>query len=411
MAEVNVGVDWGTKVLAVCAVDEEGERLFEEEIARSGDAIEAMVRRVLKVAEDDPSRVFVALELPRAPVIEAFLAHGTNVFSINPKQVDRFRDRHSISGAKDDALDAYVLADALRTDRRLFRALEPEEDDLVILRERSRSYEDLTDQAKATASQIRSVLQRYYSELADLGRWHEEAWLWALFELAPTPEKLRSLHPKKLERHLEKARIQRQGVHKSLQQARETKPLPTSKAVRKACIERVLRLLPILRATHQERQQCQRDLSQLVNQLASDADEDEPSDMAVLLSFPGVGYRVAAVLQAEAGRAIRDGDLEALRRLSGTAPVSRRSGGRRKQPQVLMRRARNTRISNAVRTWASVAIQHDPRARALYDACRARGHRYNRALRTVGDRLLPVLVACLRDRTLYSQERRSNAAA
>ncbi len=32
-----------------------------------------------------------------------------SVYSINPKQLDRFRDRHSVSGAKDDDLDAYVL--------------------------------------------------------------------------------------------------------------------------------------------------------------------------------------------------------------------------------------------------------------------------------------------------------------
>ena len=405
------GIDWGTKVLAVCAVDEEGKRLFEEEITRSGDAIERMVRRVLAEAEGDPSQVFVALELPRASVIEAFLARGAHVFSINPKQVDRFRDRHTVAGAKDDALDAYVLADALRTDRKLFRALEPEEEALVILRERSRACDDLTRQVKATASQIQAVLQRYYPELAGLGRWHEEPWLWALFELAPTPQKLRKLHPKKVERHLEKSRIQRKGVHQSLQRARETKPLPTSKAVTKACAERIQRLLPILRAAHHERRQCQSDLRQLVHELASVEEDDEPSDMAILLSFPGIGYRVAAVLRAEAWMAIGDRDSQALRRLSGTAPVSKRSGGRSKRPQVSMRRACHTRISNAVRYWASVAIQHDDRAAALYQACRARGHNYSRALRTVADRLLPVLIAALRNRTLYRPQLRRHSVA
>jgi len=33
-----------------------------------------------------------------------------------PKQLDRFRDRHSPAGAKDDGRDAFVLADSLRTD-------------------------------------------------------------------------------------------------------------------------------------------------------------------------------------------------------------------------------------------------------------------------------------------------------
>jgi hypothetical protein len=32
------------------------------------------------------------------------------------KQLDRFRDRYSVAGAKDDKRDAMVLADSLRTD-------------------------------------------------------------------------------------------------------------------------------------------------------------------------------------------------------------------------------------------------------------------------------------------------------
>ena len=38
------------------------------------------------------------------------------VHSINPKQLDRSRDRHSPAGAKDDRRDARVLASALRND-------------------------------------------------------------------------------------------------------------------------------------------------------------------------------------------------------------------------------------------------------------------------------------------------------
>jgi hypothetical protein len=44
-------------------------------------------------------------------------------FSINPKQLDRFRDRHTVAGAKDDQRDAFVLADSLRTDAVLMAML------------------------------------------------------------------------------------------------------------------------------------------------------------------------------------------------------------------------------------------------------------------------------------------------
>lgn len=39
------------------------------------------------------------------------------VHSTDPKQLDRFRDRFSPAGAKDDSRDAEALTSALRTDR------------------------------------------------------------------------------------------------------------------------------------------------------------------------------------------------------------------------------------------------------------------------------------------------------
>ena len=45
--------------------------------------------------------------------------------TINPKQLDRFRDRFTVSGAKDDRRDAFVLAQSLRTDLHLFSRVRP----------------------------------------------------------------------------------------------------------------------------------------------------------------------------------------------------------------------------------------------------------------------------------------------
>ena len=66
----------------------------------------------------------MAIENPHGAVVEILLDSAIAVFSINPKQVDRFRDRHSMSGAKDDRRDAFVLADALRTDGHRFQRLQ-----------------------------------------------------------------------------------------------------------------------------------------------------------------------------------------------------------------------------------------------------------------------------------------------
>ena len=77
----------------------------------------------------------VAIEIPYGPVVEAMMERGFAVHSLNPNQLDRFRDRFSPAGAKDDSRDALTLAVALRTDRRFFRRLEPDTVEVVQLRE------------------------------------------------------------------------------------------------------------------------------------------------------------------------------------------------------------------------------------------------------------------------------------
>ena len=84
--------------------------------------------------------------------------------------------------------------------------------------------------------------------------------------------------------------------------------------------------------------------------------------------------------------------------------MTRRSG---KSCVVIMRRACNRRLREAMYHWARVAIQHDPDSRGRYDALRARGHRHARALRTVSDRLLSVACAMLRDRTPFDPQHRA----
>ena len=55
---------------------------------------------------------------------------------------------------------------------------------------------------------------------------------------------------------------------------------------------------------------------------------------------------------------------------------------------------------------ALVAMQRDAHFSRVYEALRAKGHRHGQALRNIGDRLLRILMAMLRDRTLYDSSRR-----
>ena len=101
-------------------------------------------------------------------------------------------------------------------------------------------------------------------------------------------------------------------------------------------------------------------------------------------------------------------DYAALRTLSGVAPVTKRSG---KTCIVVMRYAAQVRLRNAVFHWARVAVLNDPKCRGRYEALRARGHSYGRALRGVADRLLGVACVLLQRQGLFDPDHGSAGSA
>jgi Transposase len=70
-------------------------------------------------------------------VVETLVERGFQVYAINPKQLDRCRDRPSLAGAKDDRRDAFVLGDSLRTDRHCFRRVRRDDPMVIQVRELS----------------------------------------------------------------------------------------------------------------------------------------------------------------------------------------------------------------------------------------------------------------------------------
>ena len=111
---------------------------------------------------------------------------GIAVFAINPKQLDRFRDRFSPAGAKDDRRDALVLASSLRTDSHCFRRVEALDPVVVELREWSRMAEELKQERVRLTNRVRQQLWRYYPQILDLTEDVGADWFLALWTKAPT---------------------------------------------------------------------------------------------------------------------------------------------------------------------------------------------------------------------------------
>jgi transposase len=398
-----VGIDWGTEKHSVCVLDREGNKVAECQALHSGTGLQQLVDWLRKQTGVAPEQVAFGIEAPAGAVVDTLLEHSYPGFHINPKQLDRFRDRHTVAGVKDDSLDAYVIADSLRTDRPCFHPIQVDDPQIHRLRTLSRLEDDLGQDWSRLTNQLRQQLHRYFPQMLELSPAADQPWLWELLQTAPLPAMARKLRCSQIQKILARYRIRRF----SAQQVREklhTPPLPVAPGVAEAASEACLLLILRLHLLAQQRKHVAQCMKAILADLAEDSHRKEHRDVQVLSSLPGVGRIIAATMLVEASQPLANRDYHALRAYGGVAPVTRQSGKRR---QVIMRYACNQRLRNALYHWARVSLQNDDRSRAHYHCLRKKGHSHGRALRGVADRLLAMLVSMLRSGNSYDPRRRS----
>ena len=403
-----VGIDWATRSHRVCLLDAAGRQVNERDVAHSGAGLTELRDWLLEKTKAAPEQIAVAIETPHGPVVEMLLEHGFVVFAINPKQLDRFRDRFTVAGAKDDSRDAHVLGGSLRTDRPAFRRLVVDDPVVIELREWSRIADELQQERTRLADRLRQQLWRYYPQATELTDDVANDWFLALWQKVPTPDRAAKAAEKTITRILTEHRIRRLDAATVLKTLRKP-PLFVAPGTTEAACAHIRNLAARLRLINQQIKQTQQNLDRLCAKL--EPQQESPSgqnreqrDVTILRSWPGIGRIVLATLLTEAAAPLRRRDYHALRALAGVAPVTRRSG---KQRLVIRRLACNRRLQNAVHHWSRIAIQHDAAARRRYDALRQRGHGHARALRSVGDRLLYALCTTLKRQTPYDPDRQT----
>lgn len=397
-----VGVDWGTANHHICMLNGQGDKIAEREVSHTGSGLQELLTWLQRHTGASPEKVAVAIEMPAGAVVEMLVEHQYPAFALNPKQLDRFRDRYTVAGAKDDRRDAFVLADSLRTDLHCFHPIQLKDPQIIRIRTLSRLHYDLQQDWSRLSNQLREQLHRYFPQLLQLSPAADDSWMWDLLTAVPRPALLHRLKLSTVRRILTRHRIRRFTAEQVLEQLR-TEPLPVAPGTGEAASEASLLLIARLRLLLQQIKEVERRIADLLLELQSEEQKPEHRDVQLLCSVAGVGQVVAATMLAEAFQPLRERDYHALRSYAGAAPVTRQSG---KKKQVSMRYACNPLLRHALYHWARVSLQKDARSRAHYHRLRLRGHSHGRALRGVVDRLLAMLISILKHQIPYDPARR-----
>jgi transposase len=381
-AEWFIGIDWATDAHEVCIVDRAGRVVERSQVPHTAVALHAWINTLLQRAQGEAARVAIGIEVPRGAVVELCVERGFSVYAINPKQVDRFRDRFTVGGAKDDPRDAHVISDALRTDPQAFRLVRLDHPLVIQLREWSRVDDDLREELSRLTNQLRELVYRAMPGALSLCPAADEPWFWTLLAAAPTPAAQRRLSVANVRHVLRDHRLRRLSAHQ-IREVLQQPPVFTAPGVVDAVEAHIRVVLPRLELVAAQRRDAERQLTRLLDALEGDmppaGNQREHSDVAIVRSMPGIGTRVAARMLAEASQPLVDRAYHVLRTWMGIAPVTKTSG-RRRRGIVTMRYACNRYLRDAAYHWGRAAAQKDPATRAYYQALRQRGHGHSPSL-------------------------------
>ena len=145
------GLDWASQKHSVVVVDSSGKVIEDFEIEHS-----ALGWKKFRERMKPYGSIPFAIETNQGAAVEQLLEAGMQVYPLNPKSAQAYRERKAPSGVKDDRLDAWSFADALRMDGQNWEPLRPENPLVKELRLLCRDEVRLIEQRTAFINQRRA---------------------------------------------------------------------------------------------------------------------------------------------------------------------------------------------------------------------------------------------------------------
>ncbi len=388
-----VGVDWAEAHHDVHVQDGEGERLGR---ARLPEGVEGIARfhDLVGPFVEDPAEVVIGIETDRGLFVAALVAADYQVYAVNPMSTSRYRDRHSVSGAKSDPGDAKVLADMVRTDRHNHRPVAGDSVGVEAIKVLARAHQRMVWSRGRQTNLLRSTLREFYPNA--LVAFDDLASPDALevLRIAPTPTLGAGLSRSKIASALRRGGRQRRIDERTveIQTALRAQQLHAAAVVATAMGASVAASVAVI--------------AEMTAQTAALAAEleagfDQHPDAVVVRSLPGLGTILGARVLGEFGdEPNRYASAKCRKNYAGTSPITRASGTKH---VVLARHVRNKRLADALYLWAFASLTASPGARRYYDTRRAAGDTHHQSLRALGNRLVGILHGCLDHHALYDE--------
>ncbi len=390
MARYYLGVDWGDEQHGVCVREEAGAIVWEGMVAHTPTGLSGWGRQ-LDEWRAAGIELWAAIEKPDGRVVDFLLDHGVVVYPVNPKALDRARDRFRMSASKSAPFDGQVLAEFLRTDHSHFPPLRPSSVAAQEVKLLTRDHTRLVRQQ--TLNQLTSTLKEYYPRVLDLFADLTTQLALDFLQTYPPPA---TLTPLRLSQWQRFARQHRVGQTRMTELWTHLKApqLPVPEHVVRAKARLVAVLITQVLTTQRAVTEYQAEIERFFETLPA---------AEWMQTLPG-GHSGTMIprLWAELGDAPgRWASWSHLQAQAGTVPLTRQSG---KRCAVQFRVACNKHLRQAIWGLAFQSLRHSEWAKRYYQHCRARGHRHNQALRALGAKWLKIIFRMWQPQVPYDEQ-------
>jgi transposase len=391
-----VGDDWAEDHHDVELMDETGKRLAK---ARLPEGVAGITRLHAMIGEHlgddrDAAQVRIGIETDRGPWVAALIAAGYTVYAVNPLQAARFRERHSVSGAKSDAADAHTLADMVRTDAHQLRPVAADSSAAEAVKVVARAHKTLIWERTRHTQRLRYGLREYFPAALEAFEDLDAPDALELLGKAPDPAAAARLSINQI-----RAASKRAGRRGDI----DAKAARIQAILRSEQLGRNPAIVAAYAAGTRAAVAVAATLCEQVKLLQEEVEAHFGRHPAaeIILSQPGLGKILGARVLAEFGDdPARYASAKARKNYAATSPITRASG---KTKVVAARFVHQDRLVDALMTQAFCALTASPGARAYYDKQRARGLAHSAALRQVANRLVGILHGCLESGTHYDE--------
>jgi transposase len=387
-----IGVDWGDRLHQVYVGDEDGKKVREVKVPETVQGL-AEMGRWLNEKRAEEIELWAAIEKPQGRIVDFLLDHGVVVYPVNPKAMDRVRDRYRMSDSKSDSFDAYVLAEFVRTDHAHLRALQPSSEKAQELKLVSRDQRRVMRQKTRFVHQLTITLKEYYPRVLEAFEDLQTQIALDFLKQYPTPAHLDALKRKEFERfatqqhHLGKQRCEQ------LWEELKKPQLAVPEHVVRAKAQLVEILIEQLRASI-------RAVKIYDDRVESFFASTPAAKIAQTLPGGKSGVMVPAIW-AELGDALsRWESSRHLQAEAGVVPVTKASG---KSCVVHFRFACNKYLRHAMYWFSFSSLRHCEWAKLYYRGQKAKGHTHPEALRALGAKWLKIIFVMWRDHKPYDE--------